>query len=204
MRWVQLCGSFLSFIMLILAWNVLLIAPVVLERSLVCLLLLFSCFFAYSFEKGFLPLLAILWNPAFSWVYLSLSPLPFPFLLSSAICKASSDNHFAFLHFFLFGITWSLPPIQCYEPPSVVLHTLCLPDPISWIYYSPPLYNHKGFDLGQAGLKKYRLHFIHQILTTSTLSWKDLKIYTLRKVEHSQEGNNTLIEESLVTWSFSI
>ena len=28
------------------------------------------------------------------------SPLPFTSLLFSAICKASSDNHFAFLHFF--------------------------------------------------------------------------------------------------------
>ena len=32
--------------------------------------------------------------------YLSFSPLPFASLLFSALCKASSDNHFAFLHFF--------------------------------------------------------------------------------------------------------
>ena len=38
------------------------------------------------------------------WVYLSISPLHFAFLLLSAICKPSSDNHFAFLHFFFFGI----------------------------------------------------------------------------------------------------
>ena len=30
--------------------------------------------------------------------------IPFPSLLSSAICKASLDNHFAFLDFFLFGV----------------------------------------------------------------------------------------------------
>ena len=35
---------------------------------------------------------------------LSLSPLPFTSLLFSAICKASSGNHFAFLHFFFGGI----------------------------------------------------------------------------------------------------
>ena len=29
-----------------------------------------------------------------------------------------------------------------------VLHALCLPDLIPWIYWSPPLYNPKGFDLG--------------------------------------------------------
>ena len=33
-----------------------------------------------------------------------LSPLPFTSLLFSAICKASSDNHFAFLHFFFWGM----------------------------------------------------------------------------------------------------
>ena len=31
-------------------------------------------------------------------------PLPFPSLLFSAICKALSDNHFAFLHFFFLGM----------------------------------------------------------------------------------------------------
>ena len=44
--------------------------------------------------------LAILWSSEFSWVYRSLSPLFFMFLIFSTICKASSDNHFAFLHFF--------------------------------------------------------------------------------------------------------
>ena len=57
-----------------------------------------------SLKKTFLPLLGILWNCAFCWVYLSLSPLLFTSLLFSAICKASSDNHFAFLHFFFFGM----------------------------------------------------------------------------------------------------
>ena len=41
---------------------------------------------------------------AFSWVYLSLSPFLFTSLLSIAICKASSDSHLAFLHFFFFGM----------------------------------------------------------------------------------------------------
>ena len=62
-----------------------------------------SIVFLYFFElitEAFFSLLAILWNSAFRWVYLSFSPLPFTSLLSSAVCKASSDNHFAFLHFF--------------------------------------------------------------------------------------------------------
>ena len=37
-------------------------------------------------------------NSAFRWVYLSFSPLPFAFLLFSAICKTSLDNHFAHLN----------------------------------------------------------------------------------------------------------
>ena len=57
--------------------------------------------FALMTEEGFL--LAVLWNSAFKWVYLSFSPLPFASLLFTAICKASSDNHFAFLHFFSWG-----------------------------------------------------------------------------------------------------
>ena len=40
--------------------------------------------------------LAILWNSAFKWVYLSFSPLPFASLLFSAICKASPDNCFTY------------------------------------------------------------------------------------------------------------
>ena len=47
----------------------------------------------------------------FKWVYLSFSPLPFIPLLFTAICKASSDNHFAFLHFFFLGMV--LVPASC-------------------------------------------------------------------------------------------
>ena len=64
----------------------------------------FLYFFALLFKKTFLSLLAILWNFAFSWVYLSLSPLHFASLLSSAICRVSLDKYFAFLHFFFFGM----------------------------------------------------------------------------------------------------
>ena len=77
----------------------------------------------------------------------------FPFLLCllllfSAICKASSDNYFAFLHFFFLGMVLITLPVQCHEPPSTVLQALCLSDLIPRIYLSLPLYNHKGFDLG--------------------------------------------------------
>ena len=35
----------------------------------------------------------------------------FTFLLSTDICKASSDSHFAFLYFFFFGMV--LIPVSC-------------------------------------------------------------------------------------------
>ena len=85
-----------------------------LEENLVFPILLFSsvswhCSLKKAFLKkkkkkkeAFLSLLSILWNSAFSWICLSLSSLPFASLPFSAIFKASSDNHFAFLHFFLF------------------------------------------------------------------------------------------------------
>ena len=41
----------------------------------------------------------MLWNSAFRWLYLSFSSLPFASLFFSAICKASSDSHSAFLYF---------------------------------------------------------------------------------------------------------
>ena len=111
-------------------------------------LLLSSISLHCSFKKAFLSLLAIFWNSAFSWVYLSLSLLLFASLLPSAICKASSDNHFAFLHFFFFVIalvTASHTMVwTCIHSSSGTLSTRSNPLNLS----SPPLNNHKGFDLG--------------------------------------------------------
>ena len=72
----------------------------------------------------------------------------FHFSFFTAICKASSDNHFAFLHFFFLGmvlITASCTISQTSIHSSLAFH---LTDLIPWIYLSLPLYNHKGFDLG--------------------------------------------------------
>jgi len=92
--------------------NVPLISLIFLTRSLVFPILLFSSIsLQWSLRKAFLSLLAILWNSAFKWVSLSFSPLPFASLLFTAICKASSDSHFAFLHFFLLGMV--LIPASC-------------------------------------------------------------------------------------------
>ena len=75
----------------------------VISRSCFCCMctvspiLLFSTIsLHWSLRKAFLSLLAILWNCAFKWVYLSSSPLPLTSPLFSAICKASC-YFFAFL-----------------------------------------------------------------------------------------------------------
>ena len=103
---------FLSFIEPVFAWNVPLVALIFLKRSLVFPILLFSSIsLHWLLRKAFLSLLAILWNSAFNWVYLSFSPFLFTFLLFTAICKASSDSNFTFLHFFFLGIV--LIPVSC-------------------------------------------------------------------------------------------
>ena len=119
------------------------------KKCLVFPILLFSFIsLHWSLRKAFLSLLAILWNSAFKRVYLSFFPLHFASLLFTATCKAPLENHFAFLHFFFLGMvlitascTMSQTSVHSFQAP-------CLSDLIPWIYFSLPLYNHKGFDLG--------------------------------------------------------
>ena len=49
---------------------------------------------------------------------------------------------------FSWGWSWSLSPVKCHESLSIVHQALCLSDLIPWIYFSFPLYNRSGFDLG--------------------------------------------------------
>ena len=103
--------QFLSFIEPIFAWKIPLVSLIFLKRSLVFPILLFSSISLHWSLKAFLSLLAILWSPSFKWVYLSFSPLLFTSLLFTAICKASSDSDFAFLHFFF--LVMVLIPVSC-------------------------------------------------------------------------------------------
>jgi len=138
---------FFPFIVPIFAWHILLVFLIFLKRSLVFPILLFSSVaLHWSLRKAFLSLLAILWNAAFNWIYLSFSPLPLTSFLFSAICKASSDKHFAFLHFFLGMVLITASCTMSWT--SVHSSSGTLSDLIPWIYLLLPLYNHKGFDLG--------------------------------------------------------
>ena len=121
----------------VLEWGAIAFSPIVLFSSISL---------HWSLRKAFLSLLAILWNSAFKWICLFFSPLPFTSLLFSAICKASSDNHFAFLHFFFLGMV--LVTASCtMSRTSVHSYSGTLSDLITWIYFSLPLYSRKGFDL---------------------------------------------------------
>ena len=141
----------LPFIEPIFAWNVPLVSLTILKRSLAFPILLFSSTsLHWSLRKAFRSLLAILWNSALKWVYLSFSPLLFTSLLFSAICKSPHTTILPFCIYFSWGWPWSLPPEQCHEPLSIVLQALCLSIRSNVLNLSLPLYSHKVFDLGHA------------------------------------------------------
>ena len=76
------------------------------------------------------------------------SPFSLASLLFSAICKTSSDNHSAVLCFFFLGII--LIPASSTMAWTSVHSSSCTPSNLfPWIYFSLPLYNCKGFCLGQ-------------------------------------------------------
>ena len=182
---------FLSFTEPIFAWNVPLVSLIFVKRSLVFPFLLFSSVsLHWSLRKASLSLLAILWNSAFKWVYLSFSPLLFASLLFTAIGKASSDSHFAFLrfffvclfsffsfflaflHFFFLGMV--LLPSSCIVSQTSV-HSLSstLSDLVPSIYFPLPLYNHKGFDLGHTLMVVIFPTFFILSLNLAMSSWSE-------------------------------
>ena len=84
---------FLSFIVPVIAWNFPLVSLIFLKRSLICPILLFSSIsFHWSLRKGFLCLLAILWNCAFRWMYLSFSPSPLFYFFSQQFVNKSIEQ----------------------------------------------------------------------------------------------------------------
>ena len=82
-------------------------------------------------------------------VYLFFSPLPLASLLFSALCKASSDNHFAFLHFFFLRVVLITPSHTMLQTSTHSSSgTLSIrSNPLNLLSF--PLCNHKGFDLGR-------------------------------------------------------
>ena len=116
---------FLIFTVPILAWNVPLISPVFLKSSIVFPTLLFSSISLYcSLKKAFLSILL------FSRTLHSAGYI-FPFLLclsfvffSQLFVKPHQTTTLSPCISFSLGWFWSLPPIQFYKPPSIVLQAL--------------------------------------------------------------------------------
>ena len=128
----------------ILAWNVPLLSPIFLKRSLV---FPFYCFplFLCIVHLGRLSHLSLLFfGTLHSDGYI------FPFLLCLSLlvldlCKTSLDDHFAFLHFFFFVLVLITACCIVLQT-SVHSSSGTLSHLIPWIYLSLLLYNHKGFD----------------------------------------------------------
>ena len=131
-----------------------------------------SLYFALITEEGFLISPCYSWNSAFSWIYLSLSPLPFTSLLLSAIFKASSENHFVILCFFFMGMV--LVTASCTILwTSIHSSSGILSDLIHWIYLSLLLYNHKGLDLDCTRIVVFPTFFILSLNLEIRSSWSE-------------------------------
>ena len=115
--------QFLSFIEPIFAWNIPLVSLFFFKRSLVFPILLFSSIsLRWSLRKAFLSLLAILGT-------LHSNGYIFPFLLcfSRIFFSQLRPLQTAILLFcisFLWEWSWSLSPVQCHEPHSIVHQSL--------------------------------------------------------------------------------
>ena len=122
--------QFLSFTEPIFTWNVPLVSLFFLKWSLVFSILLFSSIsLHWSLRKAFLSLLAIVCNTVFKWVDI------FPFLCCFSLFFFSQlfirPPQIAILLFCVtlsWGWSWSLSPLQCHKPPSIVHQVLCLSD----------------------------------------------------------------------------
>ena len=120
---------FLSFIEPIFAWNVPLVSLILLKKSLVFPILLFSSISLHgSLKKAFLSLLAVLGT-------LHPDAYIFPFLLCFSLLffpqpfvRPPQTAILLFCISFPWGWSWSLSPIQCHEPLSIVHQALCLSD----------------------------------------------------------------------------
>ena len=181
-----------------------------LKRSLVFPILLFSSIsLHWLLRKAFLSLLAILRTSTFKWVYLSFSPLPFTSLLFTAICKVSSDSHFAFLHFFFLGDVrvglqesykvqrkffglQRVPKNWCFR--TVVLEkTLESPLDLKEIQPVHPKGDSPGCSLEGLMLKLKLQYFGHLMRRADSFE----KILMLGKIEQEEEG---MTNDEMIGW----
>ena len=166
-----------------------------LSHSIVFLYFSLQC----SLKKAFLSLLAIFWNSAFSWLYLSLSTSPFTSLLFSAICTASSDNHFAvFLFFCPLVWFWSPPPVQGYKPLFIVLQVLYLPDLKVWKW---KLLSHVQLFVTPRSLPGSS---VHRILQARILGWVTIPFSRGSSQPRDRTQVSHISDRFLTSWAYYI
>ena len=120
------CIPFLSFIEPIFAWNVPLVSLIFLKRSLefpICCFPLFLCIDCWRrLSYLFLLFFGTLHSNAYIFPFLlCFSPLFF----SQLFVRPPQTAILLFCIFFPWGWSWSLSPVQCHEPQSIVHQALC-------------------------------------------------------------------------------
>ena len=119
---------FLSFIVPVVAWYEHLVSLIFLKRSLVLAILLFSSICLHcSLKKAFLSLPFSATMHSNEYICLFLSHLLLLFF-SQLLVKLSQTTTLPSCISFSLEWFWSLPPVQCYKPLSIVHQALCLPD----------------------------------------------------------------------------
>ena len=108
--------------------------------------IVFLYFFALISEEGFLISSCYSLELCIQMLISFLFSFAFCFFSFTAICKASPDSHFTFLHFFVLGMVLITAPCTIWT--SIHASSDTLSDLTPWIYFWLPLYNRKGFDLG--------------------------------------------------------
>ena len=81
----------------------------------------------------------------FQWIYLSFSSCFLLLFFSQLFVRTLQTTILRYCMSFSWVWSSSLSPVECHEPPSIILQALCLSDLIPWVYFSLPLYNHKGW-----------------------------------------------------------
>jgi len=119
---------FLSFIEPIFAWNIPLVSLIFLKRSLVFPILLFSSLYIDRWRR-LSDLFLLFFGTLHSDVYIFLFFLCFSLLFfSQLIVRPPQTAILLFCISFPWGWSWSLSPVQCHEPHSIVHQALYLSD----------------------------------------------------------------------------
>ena len=116
--------------------------------------IVFLYFFVLNTKEAFCISACHSWNSAFKWIYLSFS-LCLWLLFSQLFVRPPQTTILPICIYFSWGWYWSQPTVESHPPPSIVFQALCLSDLMPWIYFSLPLYNCKGFDLGHTWMVKW-------------------------------------------------